>query len=89
MIIVLYCDIEIYNYNFFILFYQLILTKSPSPMFMYGLLNGPTGHRPKGPICQGLPLAFTCKMSLKLTRNNQDETQNDQNEMQMNCRDTE
>lgn len=32
------------------------------------------------PKWQGHPLAFTCKMSLKETRTNQEETQNDHKE---------
>jgi len=38
-----------------------------------------TGLRPEVPKCEGAPLAFTCKMSLKDTWTNQEEPQNDHN----------
>lgn len=41
------------------------------------LLNGPNGHRPRGPKCQGAPL-----LSLEETRTNLGETKNENKEVQ-------
>lgn len=43
---------------------------------MDGLLNGPTGHRPRG------ARGFTCKMSLKKTQTDCKDPQNLRKEMQ-------